>query len=87
MLTSIRMIPWLYRLLPMLLMTPLFLTAQESENLQRLREHSDEFRKDIIEVTDGVYLAIGYALANVIMIEGDDGLIIVDTTESVAAAT
>ena len=87
MLTSIRMIPWLCRLLPMLLMTPLFLAAQESENLQRLRAHSDEFRKDIIEVTDGVYLAIGYALANVIMIEGDDGLIIVDTTESVAAAT
>jgi uncharacterized sulfatase len=60
--------------------------AQDSVNLQRLRAHSNEFRQEVIEVTDGVYLAIGYALANVIMIEGDDGLIIVDTTESRLAA-
>ena len=31
------------------------------------------------KVTDGVYSAVGYDLANSIMIEGDDGLIIVDT--------
>ena len=31
------------------------------------------------KVTDGVYVAVGYDLANSIMIEGDDGLIIVDT--------
>src|SRR5690606_24840922 len=37
-------------------------------------------------VTDGVYVAIGYALANSILIEGDDGVIVVDTTESPAAA-
>ena len=60
--------------------------AQDTENLQRLRAHSNEFRQEIIEVTEGVHLAIGYALANVIMIEGDDGLIIVDTTESRLAA-
>jgi len=31
------------------------------------------------KVTDGVYVAVGYDAANSIMIEGDDGLIIVDT--------
>ncbi|MAA86436.1 MAG: MBL fold metallo-hydrolase, partial [Haliea sp.] len=45
-----------------------------------------EFRRDIIEVVPGIHVAIGYALANVILIEGDDGVIIVDTTESLEAA-
>jgi len=31
------------------------------------------------KVTDGVYVAVGYDLANSIMIEGNDGIIIVDT--------
>jgi len=51
-----------------------------------LEAHSAEFRRDIIEVVPGIHVAIGYALANVILIEGDDGVIIVDTTESLAAA-
>ncbi len=33
----------------------------------------------IHKVTDGVWVAVGYDLANSIMIEGDDGLIIIDT--------
>lgn len=53
---------------------------------EALEAHSAEFRKDIIEVVPGIHVAIGYALANVILIEGDDGVIIVDTTESLAAA-
>ena len=61
-------------------------SAQDSGNLTKLRAHSDEFRKEIIQVSNEIHVAVGYALANVIMIEGDDGLIIVDTTESVAAA-
>jgi alkyl sulfatase BDS1-like metallo-beta-lactamase superfamily hydrolase len=51
-----------------------------------LARHSEEFRKEIITVTDGVYVAVGYGLANAILIEGDDGVIIVDTLESVEAA-
>lgn len=51
-----------------------------------LEAHSAEFRRDIIEVVPGIHVAIGYALANVILIEGDDGVIIVDTTESLEAA-
>ncbi len=51
-----------------------------------LARHSEEFRKEIIGVTDGVYVAVGYGLANAILIEGDGGVIIVDTLESVEAA-
>ncbi len=51
-----------------------------------LAAHSAEFRREVIEVTDGVHVAIGYGLANAILIEGDDGVIIVDTMESEEAA-
>lgn len=51
-----------------------------------LEAHSAEFAQGVVKVTDGVFVAIGYALANTIMIEGDDGVIIVDTTESMSAA-
>ncbi|MEQ8803599.1 MAG: alkyl sulfatase dimerization domain-containing protein, partial [Haliea sp.] len=53
---------------------------------EALATHSAEFSRDIVEVVPGIHVAIGYALANVILIEGDDGVIIVDTTESLAAA-
>ena len=32
--------------------------------------HGEEFRKEVIEVTDGVHVAVGYALANAILVEG-----------------
>lgn len=51
-----------------------------------LSYHSATFTPRIINVTDGVYVAIGYGLANSILIEGNDGVIIIDTLESVAAA-
>ncbi len=51
-----------------------------------LAEHSAVFEKRIEKVTDGVYVAIGYALANSIMLEGDDGVVIVDVTESAESA-
>jgi alkyl sulfatase BDS1-like metallo-beta-lactamase superfamily hydrolase len=48
--------------------------------------HTEEFRREVIKVTDGVWVAIGFGLANSILIEGDDGAIIVDTMESLEAA-
>ena len=47
-----------------------------------LEAHSHEFEKQIVEVTNGVYVAIGYGLANSIMLEGKDSIIIVDCLES-----
>jgi uncharacterized sulfatase len=48
--------------------------------------HSEEFRKDIIELAPGVYTAVGYAASTQHMIIGDDSVIIVDTSESTGAA-
>jgi len=48
-----------------------------------LARHSAEFTRRVVQVTDGVHVAIGYGLANSIMLEGSDGIIIVDTMETV----
>ena len=48
--------------------------------------HSDEFKKEIIEVTQGVHVAVGFALANAILVEGEDSNIIIDTTGTVETA-
>ena len=38
---------------------------------ERLKRHSEEFStKKVVRVADSVYVAIGYGLANCIMIEG-----------------
>ncbi len=66
------------------LLMPSFSVAQSSS--EKLSAHGREFQKEVIEVTNGVYVAIGFALANSIMIEGDDGVIIVDVPGSPASA-
>ena len=48
-----------------------------SENAEvSLREHSKIFKERIEKVTDGVYVAIGYALSNMIFLEGLVSLLI-----------
>src|SRR6516225_6404938 len=60
--------------------------AQEYAGREKLRAQSNEFRKEVIRVTDGVYVSVGYSASNVILIQGDTGSIIVDTaTDPVAA--
>ena len=39
-----------------------------------------------MKVLDNIYVAINFGLANCIMIEGEDGVIIIDTMESPATA-
>lgn len=51
-----------------------------------LRAHPEYFQKEIIQLADNVYMAFGYAASNVYMIVGDDGVIIVDSTETTTAA-
>ncbi len=53
---------------------------------EKLIEHSNEFRRELITVTPKVHVAVGFSASNCIIIEGDEGLIIVDTTESTGAA-
>ncbi len=47
---------------------------------ERLRASSAEFRRDVIGVTDGVFVAVGYSASNVALIQGEGGSIIVDTS-------
>ena len=58
------------------------LESTEPQTPEDLIAHSDEFKKEIITVTDGVHVAVGYALANSILIEGEKTNIIIDTTGS-----
>ena len=70
------------------------LSCSETEPIEAAKEatpedlinHTEEFRKEIIEVTEGIYVAVGFALANAIMIEGDGSNIIIDTTGTVETA-
>ena len=38
--------------------------------------------KQVLRLRDNIFVAIGYGLANCVMIEGEDGLIIIDVMES-----
>ncbi len=52
----------------------------------QLREHTSEFRPEVIRVTNEVYVASGYGGSNSAMIIAETGLIIIDTRESISAA-
>jgi len=54
--------------------------AQEFAGREKLRGHSAEFRREMIKVTDGVWVAVGFSDANSALIVGDGGSIVVDTT-------
>jgi alkyl sulfatase BDS1-like metallo-beta-lactamase superfamily hydrolase len=60
--------------------------AQDYTAREKLRAQSNEFRKEVIRVADGVYVAVGYSASNVILIQGDTGSIIVDTSTDPVAA-
>jgi alkyl sulfatase BDS1-like metallo-beta-lactamase superfamily hydrolase len=52
-----------------------------------LAEHSKIYEKRIYDVGGHVRCAVGYGLANVIFVEGDQGIVVVDTGESIEQAT
>lgn len=81
--------------IPMLVLAAAFLGCGEGGRAHEemdvgaqvdLAAHSAEFEQGVIKVTEGVYVAVGYGLANSILIEGEGGVIIVDTMESAEAA-
>ncbi len=51
-----------------------------------LRSRSVEFTREIVTVAPGVYTAVGYSPANISMIVGSDGVVIVDTGMDVVQA-
>ncbi len=52
---------------------------------EALKAHGVEFKKEVLTPAPGVHVAIGYGIANAILIEGTDGALLVDTTESLEA--
>jgi len=52
----------------------------------KLAERTVEFERKVFEVTDGVHLAVGFGLANSILVEGDECVFIVDVMGSLEAA-
>lgn len=62
---------------------------QPISSVEKLIEHSKEFEKTIIshETPGGkIHIAIGFGIANSIMVEGDNGNIIIDASDSVYEA-
>ncbi|WP_210336744.1 alkyl/aryl-sulfatase [Ensifer sp. ENS05] len=55
-------------------------SADEFAGREQLRASSVEFRREVIEVTEGVFAAVGYSASNVILIQGEGGSVIVDTS-------
>lgn len=63
-----------------------YATASAVTTRPDVKNHSEIFRRRTKEVSPGVHLAVGYGLANVIVIDAPEGLILVDTLESIRAA-
>ncbi|MCZ8103484.1 MAG: MBL fold metallo-hydrolase [Burkholderiales bacterium] len=68
--------------------SPAAVAPAEGEHpaLARLRAHSREFVPQLLKVAEGVHVAVGHGLANSILIEGTDGVVVVDTMESAESA-
>jgi alkyl sulfatase BDS1-like metallo-beta-lactamase superfamily hydrolase len=60
--------------------------GQDFAGRDKLRAQSSEFRKEVIRVADGVFVAVGFSLGNSILIQGDGGSIVVDTASNIADA-
>jgi alkyl sulfatase BDS1-like metallo-beta-lactamase superfamily hydrolase len=59
--------------------------SPQREAINRIIDQ-DGGKPKIVKVGERIYYALNYALANMVMIETDEGLVIMDTTESLTAA-
>lgn len=53
---------------------------------EQLETHSEEFRKELITVAEGVHIAVGYDASNAILLETENFTILVDTLAGTEAA-
>lgn len=51
-----------------------------------VENHENEFKKGVYKVSDGIFVAIGYSLANSICVETNTGLVIIDVLEDLPSA-
>ncbi len=62
--------------------------TEESDHVHpALIDHGRKMQQAILQVDDNIYLGYGYGINTPVMIEGDDGIIIVDPGESVEMAS
>jgi glyoxylase-like metal-dependent hydrolase (beta-lactamase superfamily II) len=62
------------------------LVTSDGDASAALERMSEEFRRKVYTVTDGVYQAVGFGIANSIMVEGDECVFIVDVMGSMETA-
>ena len=70
----------------MLVISTFISTVPQAQKNQRDQILTAEFKKELVQVTDGVFTAVGFGASNCTMIEGTNGLIIVDTMMCTEAA-
>ena len=61
-------------------------TRPSDEAMAALERLNEEFQRKVYTVTDGVYQAVGFGIANSIMVEGDDCVFVVDVMGSMETA-
>ncbi|WP_251743191.1 alkyl sulfatase dimerization domain-containing protein, partial [Gramella sp. AN32] len=75
-----------YTLLLALLVFTFPANAQETEATRILKARNSEFIKEIIQVNEHVYVAVGYDGSNTSMVIGENGVIIIDALRALGAA-
>ena len=60
--------------------------AQSNAAMKKLQEQAKHFEQRVVQLTENVYVAVGFHGANTSMIVGNDGIIIVDTLLGPTAA-
>lgn len=67
---------------------PLVIGTDEEGQIanQAMIDHHKQFTPKVDKITDNIHAANGYGLANSVMIETDNGVVIVDTNDSIEAA-
>ncbi len=61
-------------------------TRPSDEAMAALERLNEEFQRKVYTVTDGVYQAVGFGIANSIMVEGDECVFLVDVMGSMETA-
>jgi alkyl sulfatase BDS1-like metallo-beta-lactamase superfamily hydrolase len=61
-------------------------TRPSDEAMAALDRLNEEFQRKVYTVTDGVYQAVGFGIANSMMVEGDDCVFVVDVMGSMETA-
>ena len=60
--------------------------VEYTSSVEKLVQHSEEFIPTIYSYDNGIHIAVGFGIANSIMVEGEGGNIIIDAADSVVEA-